>query len=147
MNDLKSLLKFGAGSISFVISLIFFMFGDAGSLVLNATLKPDAVGFTTSEIVSKAIEVGLALLTALIGSGVFAKSKWLKMIIDILGPFITKSQTTTTDQFTSDVMKLIAHSISTKNADLTVMLCEELAGCSYISNPDADGKIPVEPTL
>lgn len=131
---MKSLAKLLSYIGFFSISLIIFVGGNAGDYFFNQGLD-GRLGLTTSELVSKVIEILISLLSALVASGVFSKSPWMSVLIDTLGPLFIKPESSE-DKFNTDVLGLIAHAVSQQNKDLTTVLCETLAGTPYLTKKD-----------
>tara|TARA_Y100001973_G_scaffold105387_1_gene178333 strand:- start:6 stop:440 length:435 start_codon:yes stop_codon:yes gene_type:complete len=133
----RSFVKMSFGIVSFIVSLFVYISGNFGDAFVSATIAPDNVGTFSYEAMSKAAEVLFAVITAVIGTGVFSNTKWLTLILAVLKPLFDRQEPISVEsQFETDMMRMIAHSIATKNAAFTVMLCEELAGSPYITTED-----------
>ena len=138
----RSFVKMGFGIVSFIVSLFVYISGNFGDAFVSATIAPVNVGTFSYEAMSKVAEILFAIVTAVIGTGIFANSRWLTVVLAVLKPLFDQQQPVNVEsQFETDMMRMIAHSIATKNAAFTVMLCEELAGSPYITAADKPNSV------
>lgn len=130
-NPSASLAKLLVGAVLFGVCLIVFVGSGFGSS-FAPSVGEGKLGASTTETISRVFEVVLSLLTALAGTGLFAKFPWMAKLIEILGPLFAPTQSPE-DKLSTDMLNLLAHAVSQKNKDMTIMLCEELAGEAYMT--------------
>ncbi len=138
MNQSKSLVKLFVGMIFFGISL--FVFNGSGLFVVDNGM----LGATNLEIAKRVFEVLLSVMTALLGTGLFSKLPWMKTLIDVLTPFLSKDRSPEATK-EKDLMRMLQYAIFSKNVNLTIMLCEEAAGERYISGPEQEPEAATTP--
>lgn len=136
MKTSRSLAKLITGFTLLGVSLVVFIGSRFGDSLLPAVVSSGKLGASTSEILSRVMEVVIAVLTSLVGTGIFSKTPWMQMLIDTIGPLFIKTESISDEEkFQNDLMRLLAHSISQKDKDMTIMLCEQLAGEPYLTEP------------
>lgn len=143
MNNEKSFAKLVATILIFGTATVVFTGSSVGNYFTETAVENGKLGLPSSELISKIIEIGFSILTALIGAGLFSKSKWIITLIETLKPLFGQTKTEETLEFDDYAFTMLKHAISTKNKQLTLIMIEELAGEPYLT--EVKEAVPVFP--